>query len=348
MRTNMRYIKKLPDISEIIDKYPLSPEDKRKRELELADISRILSGEEHRKILIIGPCSADCEKSVIEYAIKLRRLQDEVKNDLLIIPRVYTSKPRTKGTGYKGLLHRPQASSEHDDIISGVVATRKMHQSVIKNSGFFTADEMLYPEMHSYISDLLVYTAVGARSVENQQHRLTASGLDMPVGMKNPTSGDYKIMLNAIIASQNAQTLMYNGWEVETEGNKYAHAILRGYIDNAGIARPNYHYEDIRSLYDMYYKENLENTSVIIDCNHCNSNKHYNEQPRIVEEVLDTCKRNKSMNRFIKGFMVESYLVDGAQLVGGGTYGQSITDSCLGWDKTERLVMNIAERLSLK
>lgn len=341
----MKYIKKLPDISEIMERYPLSSNDTKRRNLILTDIKKILSGEDARKILIIGPCSADCEKAVVEYTTRLSKLQDEVKEKLLIIPRVYTSKPRTRGTGYKGLLHRPQAASEHDDIISGVIATRKMHQSVIQNTGMFTADEMLYPEMHSYISDLLVYTAVGARSVENQQHRLTASGLDIPVGMKNPTGGDYEIMINAIVAAQNEQTLMYNGWEVTTEGNRYAHAILRGYIDMAGIARPNYHYEDLRNLYDKYYKENLENISVIIDCNHCNSNKQYNEQPRIAEEVLDTCNRNKAINRFVKGFMVESYLVEGSQLVGGGIYGKSITDACLGWEKSEQLILKMAEKL---
>ena len=341
----MKYIKRLPDVAEIVEKYPLDSKMVQERKKMLFGVESILSGIDTRKILIIGPCSADREDAVVEYTIRLRNLQEKVKEKFLIIPRVYTSKPRTNGKGYKGLLHRPKPSCTQDDIISGVIATRKMHLEVINNTNMFTADEMLYPEVLSYISDLLIYAAVGARSVENQQHRLTASGLEIPVGMKNPTSGDIGIMLNAIVAAQSAQRLIYNGWEVETSGNEFSHAILRGFVDLAGRARPNYHYENLQEVYDKYYSVNLKNMSVIIDCNHCNSNKHYDEQGRIAAEVFESCKRNKSIGKFVKGLMIESYLEDGSQLVGGDVYGKSITDACLGWNKTEYVVLKLADML---
>ena len=341
----MRYIKKLPDIQEVVDKYPLNKSEKKEREKNLNEIQQIFSGRDSRKILIIGPCSADREDAVIEYVTRLSGLKEKVKDKFVIIPRIYTSKPRTNGQGYKGLLQRPQASLEHDDIAKGVMATRALHHNVIKNSGMFPADEMLYPEMLGYISDLLVYVAVGARSVENQQHRLTASGLEIPVGMKNPTSGNMDVMLNAIMAAQCAQTLMYNGWEVETDGNKYSHAILRGYTDITGKNRPNYYYEHIQELYDCYYKSSLRNPSVIVDCNHSNSNKHYDEQGRIAMEVFGTAVKSNTFNKFIKGIMIESYLEDGSQLIGEGIFGKSITDGCLGWKKTEELVKRLADML---
>lgn len=341
----MKYIKRLPEVAEIIAQYPITPKEQALRKDTLQHIENILSGKSNKKLLIIGPCSADREDAVIEYTQRLHRLQEKVSEVFCIIPRVYTSKPRTTGSGYKGLLHRPQAASGHDDMISGLIATRKMHQAVIKNAGMFTSDEMLYPEMLGYLSDLLVYVAVGARSVENQQHRLTASGLEIPTGMKNPTSGDFNVMLNAIVAAQNIQNLMYNGWAVQTAGNPYAHAILRGYMDSSGISRPNYHYEHLEELYDKYYKMNLRNQAVIVDCNHCNSNKRYDAQARIAEEVLQIGKRNKTLGKFVKGVMIESYLEDGAQLVGGCTYGQSITDPCLGWNKTEKAVLEMADNI---
>ena len=339
----MRYIKKLPDIQEVVEQYPISKNEQEERGRILAEIQQILCGRDSRKIMIIGPCSADREDAVVEYVFRLSRLNERVRDKFVIIPRVYTSKPRTNGQGYKGLLHRPQAGLEHDDIVKGVLATRALHQKVIKNSGLFPADEMLYPEMLGYISDLLVYVAVGARSVENQQHRLTASGLEIPVGMKNPTSGCTEIMLNAIKAAQCSQTLMYNGWEVETDGNKYTHAILRGYTDITGRNRPNYYYEHIQELYDCYYRSNFSNPAVIIDCNHSNSNKHYDEQGRIATDVLQTAVNNKTLNKFIKGIMIESYLEDGSQMVGEGIFGKSITDGCLGWGKTEDLVLRLAD-----
>lgn len=339
----MKYIRKLPDPGELAKEYPITKLEAEQRKKCLDDIFRILSGADKRKIIIVGPCSADREDAVIQYTMQLSKLQEQVASVFLLIPRVYTSKPRTNGKGYKGLLHRPEASCCCDDIMSGVIRTRELHQRVIKNSGMFPADEMLYPEVLTYISDLLVYAAVGARSVENQQHRLAASGLDMPAGMKNPTSGNLDIMINAIEAAQSSQHLILNGWEVETRGNFFSHAIVRGYTDVSGNARPNYYYENLQELYDKCYKANLRNPAVIVDCNHCNSNKKYDEQGRIAEEVLGFCRRNKTINRFVKGLMIESYLEDGAQMIGQGIYGKSITDPCLGWTNTEKLILSLAE-----
>lgn len=343
MSETMKYIKKLPEPGELIERYPITRKEVECREKRLKDIYNILSGIDTRKIIIVGPCSADREDSVIEYTMRLSKLQEQVSADFLLIPRVYTSKPRTNGKGYKGLLHRPEASCNQDDIMSGVIRTRELHQKVIKYSGLFPADEMLYPEVLSYVSDLLVYAAVGARSVENQQHRLVASGLVMPVGMKNPTSGNLDIMIHAIEAAQCSQHLIFNGWEVETKGNPFAHAIIRGYTDVSGKARPNYYYENIQDLYDKCYKANLKNLAVIVDCNHCNSNKKYDEQGRIAEEVMRYCGKNKTIDRFVKGLMIESYLEDGAQMIGEAVYGKSITDPCLGWKNTEKLIMQLAE-----
>lgn len=337
----MKYICKLPDPEELQAKYPLSEDLKVKRLEVIKELKGILSGRINKKILIIGPCSSDREDAVLDYMSRLKALYDKVRDKFLIIPRVYTSKPRTNGQGYKGLLHRPNANSQYDDILSGIGIVRDLHLKVIQETGMFCADEMLYPEITAYLSDLLVYLAIGARSVEDQQHRLVASGIGIPVGMKNPTSGDYSIMLNAIGAAQHCHSLAYRGYIVETEGNPYSHAILRGYTGTSGKSRPNYHYENITSLYDEYIQTNNSNIAVIVDCNHANSNKNYLEQIRIAKEVFGLCKDHKNINLFVKGLMIESYIEDGNQPVGGGVYGKSITDACLGWSKTEQLVLDL-------
>lgn len=339
----MRLIKKLPEYENIRREFPLTDKQTDERLRYIKTIKNIFDGKDKRKILIIGPCSADREDAVLDYMMRLKKVAGKLSDSLLLIPRIYTSKPRTNGTGYKGLVHRPNYSSLEDDIYDGIVATRKLHLKIINETGFFGADEMLYPEIHGYISDLLAYTAVGARSVENQHHRLVASGLDMPVGMKNPTSGDLDVMLNAIFAAQHSQHFIYNGYECESIGNCYAHAILRGYIDISGIQHPNYHFEDICDLYDKFVKKNFKFINLIVDCNHVNSKKHYDEQIRISKEVFNMCKTNDIINKFVKGVMIESYIEDGAQTIDEGIYGKSITDPCLGWDKTEKLLYDLKE-----
>lgn len=337
----MKFIRKLPNVEKIILKYALTEDQKTFRLERIREIAQILSGKSSRKIMIIGPCSADREDAVIDYVSRLARLQKELQERFVIIPRVYTSKPRTNGKGYKGILHRPHVECEQDDLVEGILSIRKMHLHVIQETGMFCADEMLYPDIMQYTLDLLAYVAVGARSVENQEHRLTASGLEIPIGMKNPTSGDLNVLVNSIVAAQYPQSLIYNGWEVRTEGNPYTHAILRGFTDKCNKMHANYHYEDICEFYDIYQKQNLKNMSVIIDCNHANSGKRYCEQIRIAEEIFDMCRRNASLNRFIKGILIESYIEDGAQMPGEGVYGKSITDSCLGWEKTESLLKRL-------
>ena len=339
----MRFIKQLPDIAEVVSKYALTADQKTARIVRIREICDILQGVSPKKIICIGPCSADREDSVLTYMERLALLQEKVASRLLLIPRIYTSKPRTNGIGYKGLLHRPDASENHDDLFDGILAMRKIHLHVIQKTGMFGLDEMLYTEALDYIIDLLVYVSIGARSVENQEHRLVASGLDIPVGMKNPTSGDIAVLLNAITCAQSPQSLIHNGWVVETSGNPFAHAVLRGYSDRGGFYHPNFHYENLCGLHDSYLKCNLCNMSVLVDCNHANSGKHYEEQCRIAKEVFHSCYSNSSLNRFVKGLMIESYLEDGSQLVGGGVYGKSVTDGCLGWEKTERLVMELGE-----
>lgn len=339
----MKYIKKLPDADELINKYALTDEQKQNRLNTLKIIENILCGRDKRKLLIIGPCSADREDAVLEYTNHLAGLQNEVVDCFFIVPRVYTSKPRTNGLGYKGLLHNPTSWKAQEDIMTGIIATRKMHLHVVQQTGFFAADEMLYPESIYYTMDLLAYLAIGARSVEDQFHRMAASGIKLPVGMKNPTSGDFSTLLNAISAAKHSYHMIYRGWEVQTEGNPFAHAVLRGYVDKGGRMHPNYHYENLCELYDSYREYNIGNAAVIVDCNHCNSSKNYLEQIRIAKEVLYNCKNNSVLNSFVKGLMIESYLEDGKQLVGGNVYGQSITDSCLGWTKTERLIKELAE-----
>jgi 3-deoxy-7-phosphoheptulonate synthase len=295
-------------------------------------------------VLVIGPCSADREDAVLDYCERLAGLQEKVEDRLILIPRVYTNKPRTTGDGYKGLLHQPNPEKD-SDMLEGVVAIRRLHTKVLAQTGLSTADEMLYPDNYRYLSDLLSYVAVGARSVENQEHRLTASGIAVPVGMKNPTSGDISVMLNSVMAAQHEHMFIYRGWEVETTGNELAHAILRGYVNKHGQAIPNYHFEDLESLYNAYEARGLKNVALIVDANHSNSAKRYQEQPRICKEVLHSCGHSEQIRSMVKGFMIESYLEGGCQKIGEGVYGKSITDPCIGWKDTEQLVLEIADQI---
>ncbi|MBQ2700798.1 MAG: 3-deoxy-7-phosphoheptulonate synthase [Clostridia bacterium] len=340
----MIFRKQLLSPESIKEQFPLPPAAARVKKERDEAIRRVLTGESDQKLLIIGPCSADRADAVLEYIGRLARVQDEVKERLIIIPRIYTNKPRTTGDGYKGMASQPNPHLK-EDIGEGVIAIRRLHLAALTQTGFSCADEMLYPENHSYLDDLLAYVAVGARSVENQQHRLVASGIGMPVGMKNPTSGDMTVMLNSIMAAQHPHVFSYRQWEVETPGNPLAHAILRGFVNEQGQSRPNYHWEDLDALYDAYSSRGLANMAVIVDANHSNSGKKYLEQVRICKEVLHSCRHNAHIAGMVKGFMVESYLEDGAQKVGGEVYGQSITDPCLGWAKTEALILSMAEQL---
>ena len=339
---NMNFKRKLPIPKEIKEQYPLTPELARVKEARDRQIADIFTGKDNRMVLIIGPCSADREDAVLDYCHRLAKLQDAVKDKLLLIPRVYTNKPRTTGAGYKGLLHQPDPEGK-PDMLQGVIAIRRLHTNVLAETGLSTADEMLYPDNYRYLSDLLAYVAVGARSVENQEHRLTSSGIAVPVGMKNPTSGDISVMLNSILAAQSGHTFIYRGWEVDTTGNPLAHAILRGYVNKHGEAIPNYHYEDLEHLYQNYQAKGLQNMALIVDTNHSNSAKKYDQQPRICKDVLYTCRHSTQIRSMVKGFMIESYLENGSQKIGEGVYGKSITDPCIGWPETERLVKEIAE-----
>lgn len=341
---NMEFYRKLPIPKDIKEQYPLSPELAAIKQAEDEELRRIFVGESKKFLLVIGPCSADNEDSVIEYISRLRTVQDRVADKIVIVPRIYTNKPRTTGDGYKGMLHQPDPN-EHPDMLKGLLAIRSLHMRALRETGFSCADEMLYPENHRYLSDVLSYVAVGARSVENQQHRLCASGLDIPCGMKNPTSGDLSIMLNSITAAQHSHTFIYRGWEAKSLGNPLAHAILRGYVDEHGIAHANYHYEDLISLYDAYKAKGLQNMAVLVDTNHSNSGKKYLEQIRIAKEVLHSCRHSEDIRSYVKGLMIESYLEDGCQKIGENIYGKSITDPCLGWEKTERLIFDIADAL---
>ena len=340
----MNFHCKLPIPQQVKADFPVSEAMAAVKDLRDSQIKDIFSGKSDRFLLIIGPCSADHREPVLDYISRLRLLEDKVKDKILIIPRIYTNKPRTTGSGYKGMLHQPDPDQK-PDLYQGIVAIRDIHMSALRDYGFTCADEMLYPENHRYLSDLLAYVAVGARSVENQQHRLTASGLAIPVGMKNPTSGDLTIMMNSITAAQHGHTFLYRGWEVESEGNPFAHAILRGYIDFAGKNVSNYHYEDLLKLYDLYGTTGLANPSAIVDTNHANSGKKFMEQIRIAKEVVTSRNQNESIHALVKGLMIESYIEDGAQGPGEHTYGKSITDPCLGWEKTERLVLELADML---
>ena len=340
----MKYERKLPTADEIKKQYPLSREHTEAKKVFDKKVADIFKSESDNFLLIIGPCSADTPDSVMEYMYRLAKVQEQVKDKIVIIPRVYTNKPRTTGDGYKGMVHQPNPN-EKPDMIKGIMAIRNLHTKVISETGFFCADEMLYPENYSYLSDILSYVAVGARSVENQQHRLVSSGMDVPVGMKNPTSGDYSVMLNSIVAATHSHTFIYNGWEVETAGNPLAHAILRGYVDKHGQSFPNYHFEDLIRLYNAYEERNVENIGLIVDANHANSNKQYLEQIRICKEILHSYRHSNDIKKLVKGFMIESYLEDGAQKAGEHIFGKSITDPCLGWEKTERLILDLAEKL---
>ena len=337
------FLKKLPTPEEIRSQYPIDADirDLKKRRDE--EIRKIFTGEDNRFVAIIGPCSADNEDAVCDYLLRLNKVQDKIRDKVLIIPRVYTNKPRTTGEGYKGMVHQPDPEKK-ENLLAGLVAIRKMHIRAIRESGFTCADEMLYPENYRYLSDLLSYVAVGARSVEDQQHRLTVSGMDVAAGMKNPTSGDLAVMLNSIVAAQNAHRFIYRSWEVETSGNPLAHAILRGAVNKHGEASPNYHYEDLRLLYDKYQEKNLQNPAVIVDTNHSNSNKQYEQQVRIAREVLHSRSVDKDLYSLVKGLMIESYIEPGSQKIGTQhVYGKSITDPCLGWPESEKLLYTIAE-----
>lgn len=341
---NLEFKRKLPIPKEIKEEMPLSEGAKAIKEKRDAEVAKVFTGESDKFLLIIGPCSADRADSVMDYIYRLADVQKEVDDKIIIIPRIYTGKPRTTGAGYKGMLHQPDPDKE-PDMLEGIKAIRSLHKDAIEQTGLTCADEMLYPQNYRYLSDLLSYVAIGARSVENQEHRLVSSGINAPVGMKNPTSGDLSIMLNAIKAAQSGHTFLYRGWEVESTGNPLAHAILRGSVSKHGNNHANYHYEDLRQLFDMYCNGGYENPAVIVDTNHSNSGKKYLEQIRIANEVLHSMRHSNDVKSMVKGFMVESYIEDGCQKVEDGVYGKSITDPCLGWDKTKELIYNIAEQL---
>lgn len=339
---NMNFKRKLPIPMEIKEKYPVSIKCAEQKAANDVEIAKVFTGQSDKLILVIGPCSADREDAVLDYISRLRNVQEKVKDKIVIIPRIYTNKPRTTGDGYKGMLHQPDPNKE-PDMLEGLIAIRKLHMKALEETGFSCADEMLYPDNYRYLNDILSYVAIGARSVENQEHRLTASGLDIPVGMKNPTSGDISVMMNSITAGQHSHTFIYRGWEVESKGNPLTHAILRGYVNRHGQSLPNYHYEDLMALCETYAKTNLANPGVIIDTNHANSGKKWAEQARIAKEVLHSTRHNDDVKKLVKGFMIESYIEDGNQKPDGCVYGKSITDPCLGWEKTERLILDIAD-----
>ena len=341
---NMVFKREMPTANVIQEMYPLTEAMREQKLKNDADVQAIFTGESSRLLLIIGPCSADREDAVLEYIGRLRNVQEKVKDQIVIVPRIYTNKPRTTGDGYKGMLHQPDPTHS-PDLLRGLLSIRKLHIDALEQTGFSCADEMLYPENHRYLADCLSYVAVGARSVENQLHRLTASGLDIPVGMKNPTGGDLQVMMNSIKAAQHSHTFVYSGWEVQSRGNAMAHAILRGYSNKHGQSVPNYHYEDLRYLYDLYQGSGLSHPAVIVDCNHANSGKQFDQQPRIAEEILHSMRVNVEIRSIVKGLMIESYLEDGCQKPEEGIYGKSITDPCLGWEKTERMIYDLAEKL---
>jgi 3-deoxy-7-phosphoheptulonate synthase len=340
----MNFHRKLPVPQEVKKEYPVTERMEQIKAARDQAIRSVFDGSSDKFILVIGPCSAEHSEPVLEYISRLRRVQEQVADKIIIIPRIYTNKPRTTGQGYKGMLHQPDPDAQ-PDMYKGIVAIRQLHLAALRDYDFSCADEMLYPENHRYLSDLLSYVAVGARSVENQQHRLTASGVGIPVGMKNPTGGDLGVMMNSIVAAQSSHTFIYRGWEVTSEGNPYAHAILRGYVDYAGRSVSNYHYEDLLRVEDLYEKSNLTNPSVIVDTNHNNSGKKYLEQIRIAKDVIHSRNQNDTIKRLVKGLMIESYLEDGACKPEEQIFGKSITDPCLGWEKTEQLVLDIADKL---
>ena len=339
---NMEFKRKLPAPEDVINMYRVTEDMKKQKKKNDEEIRAVFTGESDRLILVIGPCSADREDAVLDYIGRLRRVQEQVKDKILIIPRIYTNKPRTTGVGYKGMLHQSDPHGK-PDMLRGLMAIRRLHIKALEDTGFSGADEMLYPENHRYLADVLSYVAIGARSVENQQHRLTASGLDLPVGMKNPTSGDLSVMINALHAAQSSHVFSYGGWEVESKGNPLAHAVLRGWVDRHGRSFPNYHYEDLSWLCELYAQSGLKNPGVVIDTNHSNSGKKCLEQTRIAKEILHSTRHSKDIAKLVKGLMIESYIEDGCQKVEEGIYGKSITDPCLGWEKTERLILDLAD-----
>ena len=341
----LHYISQVPSAEEIKALFPMRPEFVKIKEERDAEIAKIFTGESDKFIAIIGPCSADNEEAVLDYICRLAKVQEKIKDKILVIPRIYTNKPRTNGSGYKGMLHQPNPE-EKPNFIEGLKAIRKMHIDAIAESGLTAADEMLYTDNWDYMEDILSYVAVGARSVENQSHRLIASGIDVPVGMKNPTSGDFSVMMNSCIAGQSKHTFMTSGWEVKSDGNPLTHCILRGSVSRHGSSTPNYHYEDLIRLHEAYEKfPTLKNPAVIVDANHNNSGKQWAEQPRIVKEILHSMRHSNEIAKLVKGVMVESYIEDGNQAIGAGCYGKSITDPCLGWEKSERLLLEMAELL---
>ena len=340
----MNFHRKLPIPQDVKKEYPLTPRMEQVKAARDESIRAVFEGRSDKFILIIGPCSADHREPVLEYVSRLRRLEEQVSDKIIIIPRIYTNKPRTTGQGYKGMLHQPDPEDK-PDMYKGIVAIRELHLAALRDYDFPCADEMLYPDNYRYLSDLLSYVAVGARSVENQEHRLVASGVGAPVGMKNPTGGDLGVMMNSIVAAQSSHSFIYRGWEVTSEGNPYAHAILRGYLDFAGRSVSNYHYEDLLRVGELYEKSGLANPSVIVDTNHNNSGKKYPEQIRIAKDVVYSRSQNSDIKRLVKGLMIESYLEDGACKPEEHIFGKSITDPCLGWEKTERLILDLAEEL---
>ena len=344
MEMEMEFLRKLPTPAELKEEYPVSAQVVATKAERDDEIRAIFEGKEDKLILVIGPCSADNEDAVIDYISRLRKVQDKVADKIFMIPRIYTNKPRTIGIGYKGMLHQPDPEKE-TDMLKGIIAIRQMHKRAVEETGFTCADEMLYPENHRYLSDLLAYGAIGARSVEDQLHRMIASGVGIPGGMKNPTSGDLSVMMNSIEAAQNEQDFLFHGWEVHTTGNPLAHAILRGYVNHFGTSMPNYHYENLQHVMEMYNERSLENPAIVVDCNHSNSGKKYMEQIRIARDVMASRAYSPDIHHLVKGLMIESYIEDGNQKISEGTYGKSITDACLGWEKSEKLVLELADLL---
>ena len=338
------FVTEIPSPDVIRERFPLAPELAARKKERDEEIKKIITGESDKLLVVVGPCSADNEEAVVDYVSRLVKVQEKTKDRLVIVPRVYTNKPRTNGAGYKGMLHQPNPEKK-PNMYEGLVAIRKLHMRAIQDYGFSTADEMLYPENYSYLSDVLSYIAIGARSVENQQHRLTSSGVDVPVGMKNPTGGDLGVMLNAVYAAQHGHDFIYRTMEVTTDGNPLAHTILRGAVSKHGQCIPNYHYEDLELLLQLYGERELVNPACIVDANHSNSNKRYEEQVRIVKEVLHSRRYSPDIHKFVKGVMIESYLEPGSQKIGEHIYGKSITDPCLGWEESERLLYDIAEEI---
>ena len=339
---NMIFKRRLPIPKEIKEMFPVSEEGARAKKINDEEIRRIITGKSDKMLLIIGPCSADREDAVMEYITRLRTIKDKVADKIFIVPRIFTNKPRSKGAGYMGMLHQPDPNAE-PDVLQGLIALRRLHMRVLNETGFSCADELLYPEEYRFLSDLLSYVTVGARSVEDQQHRLTASGLDIPVGMKNPPSGNLTVLLNSIRSAQSPHTFIYRNWEVETKGNPLAHAVLRGWIEDGNLIHPNFDFDTLGPLAHLYNESGLSNPAIIIDTNHANSGKDYNRQPEIAKDVIRSARKSKVIKSLVKGFMIESYLEDGCQQPGGTEYGKSITDPCLGWDKTEKLILELAD-----